>query len=150
MDDKTQTDTQQTVNQSSQPPSQVSPQKVVITPQIQPTAPVHKEFERPVGVSSELNDYVKSSETPPQVEQEVLDAGVQKVDHLPKLSDQHNNIGVKHSIPPVSRTIAEPSVVLPMTKQEAEKTLRHNPVSSAIKWKAAEVLKQFSKLFIGG
>ncbi|MCL5432725.1 MAG: hypothetical protein M1524_01250 [Patescibacteria group bacterium] len=150
MDDKAQVNSQNTVNQSSQRPSQGTSPQASVSPQASPVGTMHKELEQPVGVSLELNDYVKSAETTPPIEREVLDAGVQKVDHLPKLSDQHNNIGIKHSIPPVPLIIEEPSVVLPMTKQEAEKTFKQNSVSSAIKWKAAEVLKQFSKLFIGG
>lgn len=144
MDDKTNM-SQTLSNQSNQtnqvPPVQPVQDQVVAEPIVQdsPVSSAVKEQE-PI-------PYVKKSETEPIIDQELKEAGLESKVETPKLTEEHEKIGIRHakeSVPIVQETKA--TVQLPMTMSQIKKiTQVHKKVSDSILWFALLVLRQIKK-----
>lgn len=113
-------------NQVQQPPNYVG------TPR--------KEGEVPV------SDYIIPSEAEPRIDKEVIEAGVEKVNQAPELTNEHFKIGVQHSAEttPVQR---EPKgfVKLPIDQGEANVLAKGN-ISDSKTWWASLIKMIFKKI----
>ena len=94
-----------------------------------------------------VSDYVKLSESEPQVHPEVAKVGVEVVsEEKPSLTEEHFKIGVKESIP---QPKIEPTgtVQLPMSGQQAEQTVKTDKkITDSILWMAIAVIRQLKKV----
>lgn len=76
---------------------------------------INKEVQRPV------SDFVRHSESAPVLDQEVKNAGVEVVSDKPKLTPEHEAVGIKHSLENnVPKLEPTGEVKLPLTGPEAE------------------------------
>lgn len=95
-----------------------------------------------------VSDYVKLSESEPQIHPEAAKAGVETVssEEKPQLTEEHFKIGVKESIP---QPQIEPTgnVNLPMSQQQAMQTAKTDKkITDSILWMAIAVLRQLKKM----
>ena len=75
----------------------------------------NKEIQRPVA------DFVSHSEKPPILDTEVRQAGVEVVSQKPELTEEHEKLGVTHSLENnVPNLAPSGKIQLPMTQEEAE------------------------------
>ena len=115
---------------------------------VQPVPPsagtVHKE-QGPVVSISQTSEFIKPSESEPQISQELKEIGVESVSHIPTLTEEHRQAGIYHakeSVPVPTEPTG--SVQLPMSQAQAQSVLKlHKKVSDSIVWLAALILKQF-------
>lgn len=105
-----------------------------------------KKEQEPVGPS-----YIEKVERQPEVPPEVAQVGVTPVTG-PTLTDEDRKVGIeeaKEEVPVATKP--EGIVSLPLTEQEAKKTLRVNKnITDAIVWLANFVLRQFKILKMKG
>lgn len=108
MDDPTKNQPKQDINQSQKKPVNVVNSAGIL-------GSVNKEVHRPV------SDFVRHSETAPVLDKEVRQVGVEVVSERPKLTPEHEQIGIKHSLEN-NVPILEPTgqVELPLSGPEAE------------------------------
>ncbi|MBU2632806.1 hypothetical protein KKG52_03755 [Patescibacteria group bacterium] len=88
-----------------------------------------------------------SSEQDPNIEQEVKEAGVEKVSEKLQLTKEHEQIGVKHasSTTPVNLE-PQKTIGLPMPVTKAREVIKtHKKVADSILWMAKTVIRQFKK-----
>lgn len=113
-----------------QPQAQVAP--------IVPAGSVNKETV-PVGIVDA--EFVKSSETEPQVSQELKESGVEIKSDRPDLTFEHKELGVNHAGPiPVSSS--SPShIILPMSEEEMTDKLKTGQDDDSGKWLAGLLKK---------
>jgi hypothetical protein len=118
MDDTAQK--QKLVNDNTQ--VQTQPQAQPQT-QVLPTGTANKEIE-----VAPVSDFVRPSEPEPIKDQEVVDAGVAAIEKEMKLEEVHERMGVKLSAEstPV-KTEPTGMVQLPISEQEAKKTIKRGP-----------------------
>ena len=106
---------------------------------------IGKEVERPV------SDFITHSEKPPVLDEELKQAGVEVVSQKPELTDEHEKLGVTHSLENNTPSL-EPkgTVKLPMTKDEAEKIVDQDKgkVSSDIGEHTENIYVSPSALFL--
>jgi hypothetical protein len=81
-------------------------------PQVAPVGTANKE----IGVAP-VSDFVRPSEPEPIKDQEVVDAGVQKIEQEIKVEEEHKRMGVKIEPAPVK---TEPTGVIPPLMTPAE------------------------------
>lgn len=113
-------------------------------------APVSVPQKEQQPVSPEISEFVKPSEAEPVIHPELAEAGVEKVKEVPDLTLEDRKAGLsaaKESVP-VSTT---PSglVQLPMTEEEAKRTIKTTSVSDSRHWLAVLVEKVFQLLKYG-
>lgn len=96
----------------------------------------------------ETEPYISPSETEPVVDEELEKAGVIAQKETPSLTQEHVEIGVKHSMESnPAPTEDSGKVVLPFTESEAEELLKENKDKSlSIVWLASQVLRQFKRM----
>lgn len=97
-----------------------------------------------------VSEFLKPSEAEPVIQPELSEAGVEKVKEVPDLTLEDKKAGLepaKESVP-VSTT---PSglVQLPMTEEEAVRTIKTTSVSDSRHWLAVLVEKVFQLLKYG-
>ena len=94
-----------------------------------------------------VSDYVKVSESEPEIHPEVAEAGVEAVsEEKPPLTEEHFKIGVKEAIPEPK---IEPStdVHYPISQQQASQTVKVNKnITNSILWMANSVIRQLKKV----
>ncbi len=95
---------------NTQDPNQKVQPQTLITPSI------GKEVERPV------SDFVVHSEKPPVLDKEMEAVGVKIVSDDPRLSVEHEQIGVKRSLESVVPNL-EPTAVEPLDKGQAQEVV---------------------------
>lgn len=92
-----------------------------VQPSVQPVGTANKEVQRPV------SDYVVTSESLPTIENELKDIGVEAQSEAVELTQEHEKIGVTHSlennVPNIEQAGSEK---LPITKDLAEKAVKQN------------------------
>jgi hypothetical protein len=133
MDDNVKNVSQNTSPMVQDDQAQVQP---VVAP-VQPVAPagsVNKEA-GPVGRSD--SDFIKPSETEPQVDKDLKEAGVETESDKPTLTFEHKDLGISHvgaNITPVTQSSA--SVQLPMTEEEIGNKLKTGQNDDSERWLA--------------
>lgn len=128
------------VNQNAHPAiqgNQAQPQA-----QVQPAVPagsVNKETS-PVGASD--SEFIKSSETEPQIGQELKESGVEVKSDKPDLTFEHKELGVDHAGPhtPVS-SFPSGKITMPMSEEEVEDRLKTGRDDDSGKWLAGLIQK---------
>jgi len=94
-----------------------------------------------------VSDYVKASESEPQIHPEAADVGVEAVsEEKPQLTEDHFKIGIREPIPEPQ---IEPTgnVQLPMTQQQAAQAVKTDKnITDSILWMATAVLRQLKKM----
>lgn len=144
----------QTADTPAQAQTQVQPQPVSPQPAVQKsqsevenvqvqTAPVSHSKEAEAGLTSASEEIIKLSEVEPQLHPEVQEAGVEVVSDLPKLTEEHEKLGVKlskESAPAKTEPTGE--VKLPMTQTQAKNLAKNSSISDSVRWLAEEVLRQ--------
>ncbi len=89
----------------------------------QVTPSINKEVERPV------SDYVTHSETSPVIDKELEQVGVTQVSDKPQLDQEHEKIGVKHSLETnVPKT--EPAGIAQLMDEEEAKDVVNKYINS--------------------
>ncbi len=152
MDDNQQIDSSQlTVNTGQSAQSQPLQDLQQITQSTQTSAPVSsvgptKESEPIAIVAPEgTAEYIKPSESAPEIPKEVAEAGVEVVSEMPQLMPVHKEIGIKlakESVP--VQTQPTGAVQLPQTQHEAELLLKkNNNVNNSFTWLIAWLIRQF-------
>ena len=125
-------DNNKIVNQNVNPVAQASP----VQPQVpvQPTAPVGSPNKETAPVGASVSEFVKPSETQPQINQELADLGVESKKDEPNIADEHKRI-IDHAkqFTPVQ---ASPSgkVSLPMSEDEVADKLKTGQDDDSGKW----------------
>lgn len=135
MDDANQNAPQTNIKSQTQDQPQVQGQQPVATPVGTP-----QKEQQPV--SSEVSEFVKPSETEPVIHPELSEVGVEKVKEVPELTLEDKKAGLsaaKESVP-VS-TAPSGLVQLPMTEEEALRTIKTTNVSDSRHWLAVLVEK---------
>lgn len=132
MDDSTDNPTAQ----SNGPVVQNNNQIPVQPPVTQSVSIANKEVQRPV------SDYLTASETAPVIEQELREVGVEQVKEAPKLDQEHEQIGVKHSLENnVAKTEPTGFVKLPLTDEEIMVAEKEDDTASSAFWLAILISK---------
>ena len=126
---------------SQQPVSQ--PQSQLPVQQVPLAGSINKEA-GPV-VIQDVSEILKPTEPEQNIQEEVLEAGVEKVSDKPNLTPEHAKFGIElaKESTPVSTT---PSgiVKLPMTEEEAIKNIKiHKKITDSARWYIWLILKQF-------
>lgn len=99
-------------------------------------------------VPSEVSEFVRPSEVEPTIHPELAEIGVEKVKEVQDLTLEDKKAGLsaaKESVP-VS-TAPTGLVQLPMTEEEAKRTIKTTSPSESRHWLAA-LVKKISKLFL--
>ena len=112
-----------------------------------PVGSVHKE-QGPAAPVVQTSEFIKPSDSEPQITKELSEIGVEAVSHTPALTKEHQDAGVYHAKESVP-VATEPAgiVALPMTQTQAVSILKmHKKVSESILWLATLILKQFKLL----
>lgn len=131
--------------QVQQQPQQSPPQSV---------GSVAKEF-GPIGTSveSKPQEYIQPSgaEIQPEVPVELQEYGVEVVSNQekPNLTEHHENIGIRHakeSVPAPTQVTTSSHIQLPMTEEEALKTIKTTGTSDSKHWLAVLVEKVYEKM----
>ena len=118
MDDPTKNPT---VQNPVQPVAQSSNQPAVQPPVAQPVGTANKEAPRLA------SDYVVSSESLPKIEKELSDIGVEAHFESVKLTPEHKDLGVEHSLENnVPNLVPAGTIKLPITEEVAENTVKQN------------------------
>ena len=145
MDDSTQSgQAQSTNNVITQPAVGVVQPVSVAQPTVTPvsTVTVGKEVERPV------SDFVSNSETQPILDREVSEIGVEVVSEKPKLTEEHEEIGVKHSLENnVPKLDPSGSVNLPFTDTQISEIEKESNTQSSAFWLALLIKKIKKTIF---
>lgn len=120
---------------------------VVQQPVVTPVSVPQKE-QQPV--ASEVSEFVKPSEAEPVIHPELAEVGVKEVTEVPELTLEDKKAGIepaKESVP----VSAAPSglVQLPMTEEEALRTIKTTKPSDSRHWWAVLVEKVFQVLKYG-
>lgn len=112
-------------------------------PQVAQVSVPNKEAEQ-----APVSDYVLPSEKEPELPKEVQDAGVEKHEQYPALTEEHFKVGIKHSGPttPV-KTEPTGAVKLPMTQAQARQKAKGNTID-ATTWLANFILRLLKKMRI--
>lgn len=103
--------------------------KTIQTTVVPVSAGVGKEAERPV------SDFVIHSEAQPVLDKEVQEIGVEAVSDKPKLTQEHEQIGIKHSLENNVPNI-EPSgnIKFPLTNEETATIEKDKNVGASAYW----------------
>lgn len=121
-----------------------------VAPQIQDQSvatPVSAPQKEQQPVSSEVSEFVKPSEAEPVIHPELAEAGVEKIKEVPDLTLEDKKAGLsaaKESVP-VS-TVPSGLVQLPMTEEEARRTIKTTKPSDSRHWWAVLVEKVYQFL----
>lgn len=127
---------------SSQPVVQNNNQIPVQPPVVQSVGIANKEIQRPV------SDYLTVSETLPVVEQELREVGVEQVVQVPKLDEEHEQIGVGHSLENnVPKTEPMGFVKLPLTDEEIMVAEKEEDTANSAFWLATLIRKIKNTIF---
>ena len=129
-------DTDQPQSQSAQP---VQP----VVDNVSVTA-AQKEYE-PVSVAPVSAESITPSELEPQINPEVREAGVESVPHLPKLTEEHKNLGIEPAKESVPVSIQPSGKIQLPSKKEAEDMKKKGGSGDSFYWLATEFLKQILK-----
>ncbi|MBI1982525.1 MAG: hypothetical protein HYU49_01805 [Candidatus Levybacteria bacterium] len=146
-------DTNQNTQQANvAPQAQDQPQasvggSVVQQPVVTPVSAPQKEQQPP---ASSVSEFVKPSEAEPAIHPELAEVGVEKVSEVPELTLEDKKAGLapaKESVP----VLTQPSglIQLPMTEEEARRTIKTTNVSDSRHWLAVLVEKMFQILKYG-
>ncbi len=138
MDDNTKNVAQNTppVAQADQTQPQVQPVQPV-----QPVAPVGSVNKEVGPVGATISEFVKPSETQPQIDQDLAELGVEAKKDEPSIADEHKKI-IDHAkqFTPVS---SSPSgkVTMPMSEEEVTEQLKTGQDDDSGKWLARLIRK---------
>lgn len=133
------------VSSQSQPPAQpvIQPLSRPIQAPQNPVSGPHKEV-APVRqmptAEAPVAEYVRPTEVAPQLQQEVVDAGVEVVHNpeQPQLTQEHKAVGLELAKEAVPVTIpAQPTTQLPYSAQEVKEIEKKVPISESKHWLAA-------------
>lgn len=120
---------------------------VVQQPAVTPVSVPQKE-QQPV--SSEVSEFVKPSEAEPVIHPELSEVGVEKVKEVPDLTLEDKKAGLEPSSESVPVSTAPSGLVqLPMTEEEALRTIKTTKASDSRHWLAVLVEKVFQLLKYG-
>lgn len=104
-------------------------------------------------VEGKPEEYIQPSgaEIQPEVSAELQEHGVEAVatSERPQLTEHHNNIGMRHakeSVPSPTQVTSSSHIQLPMTEEEALKTIKTTGTSDSKHWLAVLVEKVYKKL----
>jgi hypothetical protein len=138
-------DNNKTVNQNTPPvihSDQAQPQA-----QVQPVQPVAStgSLNKETGpVSASASEFVKPSETEPQISEDLKELGIEAKKDEPSVTDEHKGV-IDHAkqFTPVS---APPpgKIVMPMSEEEIEKQLKTGQDDDSGKWLARLIKKIIS------
>lgn len=136
-------DDNKTVNQNADPIVQATP----VQPQtpVQPVVPV-----TPVGspnkeigpVGSVASEYIKLTDTEPQIDQDLEELGIEAKKENPDLTNEHKQAGIgyaKETAPVSSQPTG--AVKLPMSEEEVADTLKTGQDDDSGKWLAGLIQK---------
>lgn len=142
------------VNQN--PPSavqadQAQPQPAVApvqpTQPVQPVTPVGSVNKEAGPVDATVSEFIKPSETQPQIDSELKEIGVKEVKDKPDLTFEHKELGVDHAGSNITVS-TQPSVPvkLPMSEEEIADKLKTGQDDDSGKWLAG-LLQKLIKAF---
>jgi len=127
------------VNQNANPVNPVG-QAQPQTP-VQPAAPVGAPNKETGPVSIPFSEFVKPSETQPQISQELADLGVETKKDEPNITDEHKRIiGHAKQFTPVP-TGPSGKVTMPMSEEEVVAKLKIGQDDDSGKWLARLIKK---------
>lgn len=129
------------VNQNTPPATQANqaqPQAAVqpVAP-ITPVGSVNKE----VGpMMSPVSEFVKPSETEPQIEKDIAELGVEAKKDSPDIADEHKDF-IDHAGPYVPAPSSSSKVTMPMSEEEVADKLKTGQDDDSGKWLASLIKK---------
>ena len=125
-------DNNKIVNQNVNPVAQASP----VQPQVpvQPTAPVGSVNKETGPAGASISEFVKPSETQPQISQELADLGVETKKDEPNITDEHKQV-IDHA-KQFSPVPSSPSgkVSLPMSEEKVADKHKTGQDDDSGKW----------------
>lgn len=141
MDDNTKIADQNTnfVAQTDQPQVQPAVQPIQTVGPVAPIGSANKE----AGISTApVSDFIKPSETQPQIDKDIAELGVEAKSDKPGLTFEHKALGVDHAGSNiVVATHASSPVTLPMTEEEIADKLKAGEDDDSGKWLAGLIKK---------
>ena len=108
----------------------------------QPATPVGTPQKEQQPVPSEVSEFVKPSQVEPAIHPELAEVGVERVSEIPELTLEDKKAGLsaaKESVP--VPTTPQGLVQLPMTEEEARRTIKTTNASDSRHWLAVLVEK---------
>lgn len=137
MDDNT-----KIVNQNPPPVAQADqtqPQATVAP--IQPSAPVGSVNKELGSVVSPVSEFIKPSETEPQIEKDIAELGVEAKKDEPNITDEHKDF-IDHAkqFTPVSSS-SKNKITMPMSEEEVAEKLKTGQDDDSGKWLAGLIRK---------
>jgi hypothetical protein len=107
-------------------------------PQVQPVVPTGSLNKETGPVSAASSEFVKSTDTEPQIDKDLKELGIEAKKEKPDLTFEHKRIGVEHAGPHVSvSAVSSSKVVLPMSEEEIAEKLKTGQDDDSEKWHAA-------------
>ena len=110
--------------------------------QTQPVVPVGSPNKETGPVGESISEFVKPSETEPQISQELKDIGIEEEKDAPDLTFEHKKAGIDHAGPytPFPNQ-SSGKVKLPMSEAEIENQLKTGQDDDSGKWLAGLIQK---------
>lgn len=134
---QTQTDQTQTISTQAVP-----------NPTLQGQVGLPQKEQEPLAVwEQSKRDLIEQAplEKGPEVDQELAEAGIEKVHDKPHLTLEDKKAGIRLAKESVEvKTASSGLVNMPLTEEEAKRVLKvHKKISDSVVWLAAEIVKQF-------